>query len=283
MKKKIIALAVCCTVLCAGCSAEGTLPGTTASDTFKSIDKPINKTIKHMESELQKKIDQKEAEENKGSTTSSQSKPTPSKKLNCSDYGLEEPLVTIDSDNGDKLILVNKKYAVSSRFKPINLVKIDGSLCTNQGQYLKSEAYSAYKNMLADAKAQGFNIKICSAYRTYDTQRYLFTNYVKTHDLDYALISSAFPGRSEHHTGLALDVTSKSMGWALSQNFINYPDGKWINDNCANYGFIIRYPQGKTDITGYKYEPWHLRYVGVDVATDIMSRGITLEEYLGKI
>ena len=71
------------------------------------------------------------------------------------------------------------------------------------------------------------------------------------------------------------------MGWGLSQDFADYPDGEWINDHCHEYGFIIRYPKGKTDITGYDYEPWHLRYVGGDAATYIMENNLTLEEYVG--
>ena len=88
--------------------------------------------------------------------------------------------------------------------------------------------------------------------------------------------------RSEHHTGWAIDITSKSMNYGLYQDFINYPEGRWINDHCSEYGFIVRYPADKTDITGYSYEPWHLRYVGVDVAREITSKGLTLEEYLDK-
>ena len=97
----------------------------------------------------------------------------------------------------------------------------------------------------------------------------------------YANITSAYPGRSEHQTGWAVDVTSASMGYDLLQSFIDYPEGLWINNHCSEYGFIIRYPKGKTYITGYDYEPWHLRYVGVEAAKEITASGLTLEEYLG--
>jgi D-alanyl-D-alanine carboxypeptidase len=93
---------------------------------------------------------------------------------------------------------------------------------------------------------------------------------------------SAYPGRSEHHTGLAIDITSESMDWALSQDFASYPEGQWLDEHCQDYGFILRYQKGKEDITGYQYEPWHFRYVGKEVAKEIMSRGITFEEYLGE-
>jgi len=163
------------------------------------------------------------------------------------------------------------------------LVRISNSLTTNKNLSLKKEAYDAYMLMLKDAKAQGFDIYICSAYRTYNNQVSLLKSSIKSYGRKTALTRTAYPGRSEHHTGLAIDITSKSMGWGIKQNFTNYPDGKWINDNCQNYGFIIRYPKGKESITGYIYEPWHLRYVGVDVAKEITSKGITFEEYLGKV
>ena len=197
--------------------------------------------------------------------------------------GIPTPVRTLSSDNGDRLILANKQYALSSTFVPTDLVAVDGSLSTNQGIYFKREAYDAYLNMLNDAKAQGIDFCICSTYRSYNTQSAIYNNYVANYGLEYANKISAYPGRSEHQTGWAVDITSKSMNYGLSQNFINYPEGQWINANCAEYGFIIRYLQGKEDITGYMYEPWHLRYVGVDVAKEIMSKGITLEEYLGVV
>lgn len=199
----------------------------------------------------------------------------------CLDYGLPIPTKTHTSDNGSKLILVNKQYAVSSDFYPSDMVAVDGSLSTNQGLYFKREAYDAYLRMLADANSQGINFLICSTYRSYWTQDSIYFNYVYSYGSEYTNTISAYPGRSEHHTGWAVDVTSKSMGYDLLESFINYPEGQWINSHCHEYGFIVRYPKDKTHITGYSYEPWHLRYVGVDVATEIMSRGITLEEYLG--
>ena len=199
----------------------------------------------------------------------------------CLDYGLPIPTKTHTYDNGDKLILVNKQYAITSDFYPTDLVAVDGSLSTNQGIYFKREAYDAYLKMLADANAQGINFLICSTYRSYSLQESIYFNHVYNYGVEYTNTVSAYPGRSEHHTGWAVDVTSKSMGYDLLESFINYPEGQWINAHCHEYGFIIRYPKDKTHITGYSYEPWHLRYVGVDVATDIMTRGITLEEYLG--
>lgn len=197
--------------------------------------------------------------------------------------GIPVPRSTRTEDDGSKLVLVNKKYAVSADYYPVDMVAVDGSLSTNQGLYFKREAYDAYLKMLKAAQESGLNFKICSTYRSYQVQTSLYQNSLNQNGLEFTNGRTAYPGRSEHHTGWAVDITSKSMGYGLSQNFINYPEGMWINNHCSEYGFIIRYPQDKTDITGYGYEPWHLRYVGVDVAKEITSRGITLEEYLGKV
>ena len=197
-------------------------------------------------------------------------------------YGLPDKLYLLKKDKGDVLVLVNKLHAVSKNYKPTDMVVMDNKLTTWQNLEMKSDAYDAYLKLYRAARKKGFSLKVCSAYRTYSTQKTLYANAVKTKGRKTANIRSARAGRSEHHTGYAIDITSKSMGWGLKQDFADYPDGKWINDHCHEYGFIIRYPKGKTDITGYAYEPWHLRYVGVEAATEIMEQGITLEEYLGR-
>lgn len=196
--------------------------------------------------------------------------------------GVPDAVDTKTSDDGDVLVLVNKLHAVSKDYKPKGMVYMDNSLSTWENLELKEEAYEAYKKMYADAKDLGFNLKVCSAYRTYDTQVGLFNNSVKNRGWETTYLRSAYPGRSEHHTGLSVDITSKSMGWNLSQDFADYEDGEWLNTHCQDYGFIVRYPKDKTDITGYAYEPWHFRYVGEEVAKYIMENNLTLEEYLEK-
>lgn len=232
--------------------------------------------------------DEQDNKDNSNSNTSA-SKPsksqTPDSKKNPpkddnSDYGV--PIKsTLTKDDGNLLVLVNKEYTISRDYYPTDMVDIDGSLSTNQNLKVKRDAYTAYKNMLADAQKEGLNFCICSAYRSYELQESLYNNSLSQNGKAYTDKMFAYPGRSEHHTGYAIDVTSASMNWGLSQNYADYPDGAWIKKNCAKYGFIIRYPKGKEDITGYMYEPWHIRYVGVDVAEYITEEGITLEEYLG--
>lgn len=185
------------------------------------------------------------------------------------------------TDDGNLLVIVNKEYAVSPDYYPTDMVDIDGSLSTNQNLKVKKEAYDAYLKMLHDAQAEGLNFCICSAYRSYSLQESLYNNSLAANGQEYTEKMFAYPGKSEHHTGYAIDVTSASMNWGLAQNFTDYPDGAWITEHCSEYGFIIRYPKGKEDVTGYVYEPWHIRYVGVDVAKYITQQGITFEEYLG--
>ena len=207
----------------------------------------------------------------------------PSKGDDTSTWGIPEVIETRVADDGDLLVLVNKYYTVSMDYEPTDMVTIDNKYGTYTDMRMKSIAYEAYKRMYNDAVAEGFDLKLCSTMRSYNTQKTLFNNSLANRGRETTNVRSAYPGRSEHHTGLAIDVTSASMGWGLTQDFINYADGQWINDNCHKYGFIVRYPKDKTDITGYAYEPWHLRYVGIDVATYIMANNLTLEEYLGKV
>lgn len=154
------------------------------------------------------------------------------------------------------ILIVNKKYSLPKNF----------------GNGLTTETKNAFNKLQAAALVDGFNLKITSGYRSYNTQNTLYNNYVKKDGVTKADTYSARPGHSEHQTGLAIDVGPG----VIRDSAI----AKWIKDNCAKYGFIVRYPDKMTYITGYQYEPWHLRYIGIDIATEIMSKGITLEEYL---
>ena len=154
-----------------------------------------------------------------------------------------------------------------------------------------SRCAEALKAMLADCKAAGLTPYICSAYRTWEDQVALFDKKVNSFiskgysEEDAKILAAketAVPGTSEHQLGLAVDILCTSRPW-LDEGQAQTETQKWLMANCHKYGFILRYPKGTTDITGIIYEPWHYRYVGVEVATEIMTRGITLEEYLGKI
>lgn len=156
------------------------------------------------------------------------------------------------------ILIVNKTYSLPSSYGPGGLT---------------SETEAAFAKMQAAARADGYYLTNASGYRSYWTQKYLYDSYVARDGVAAADRYSARPGHSEHQTGLALDVNNPSS------SFDNSAEAKWLAKNCYKYGFIIRYPQGKEQITGYKYESWHIRYVGKTLATTLTENGLTLEEY----
>ena len=138
---------------------------------------------------------------------------------------------------------------------------------------MEKVAADSFKKMSDAAKKEGLKIYNVSGYRSYDTQEYLYNNYVSRDGKEKADTYSARAGTSEHQTGLATDINS------VSSKFENTKEFKWLKDNAHKYGFILRYPKGKEHITGYMYEPWHYRYVGKDVAKIIYENDFTYEEY----
>lgn len=176
----------------------------------------------------------------------------------------------------DILVLVNKNNQLLSNFIPKDLESISLKY-SNKDKYLKKEAKIAFEKLSEDASNLGYRIVAVSAYRDYNYQNELFNYYVKEKGLNYALECSAKPGHSEHQTGLALDVEGSNKDY---DNFENSKEFIWMKNNAHKYGFILRYPKGKEHITGFKYEPWHYRYVGIEVAKYIYENNLTLEEYL---
>lgn len=172
------------------------------------------------------------------------------------------------------LMLVNKYYKLSKDYIPNNLVKIESKYGVSY--QLESKVYEQFKLMYEDAIKNNLSLFINSPYRSYSTQESLYNNYVKRDGIVSADSYSARPGYSEHQTGLAFDVTSKSTNFS---NFAYSKEYTWLQENAYKYGFILRYPKGKEYITGYQYESWHYRYVGQDVAQKIKDLNITFEEY----
>ncbi len=157
------------------------------------------------------------------------------------------------------ILIVNKTYDLPKDYDP----------------KVNKQALKKLKELQADGKVLGLDLSLISGYRSYKTQEDLYNKYVEKDGEDIASTYSAKPGHSEHQTGLAFDVGS------VDRSFENTNEAKWLEENAHLYGFIIRYPKGKTNITGYIYEPWHIRYLGVDTATKVKQSGLTLEEYLG--
>ncbi len=174
------------------------------------------------------------------------------------------------------LVLVNKNNQLQSGYIPENLESISLRFA-NKDKYLRKDAKEAFEKLSSEASALGYRIVAVSAYRDYNYQNELFNYYVEEKGLDYALDCSAKPGHSEHQTGLAVDVEGENKDY---DNFEDTKEFSWMKENAHRFGFILRYPKGKEHITGFKYEPWHYRYVGIDAAYEIYEKNITLEEYL---
>ena len=158
------------------------------------------------------------------------------------------------------ILIANKTYSLPSDYNPGRLL---------------NETMNAFNNLKAAAANEGMTFWISSGFRSYTTQKNLYANYVAGYGKEAADTFSARAGHSEHQTGLAMDVNY------IEDWFGDTKEGKWLAENAHKFGFIIRYPKSKEAITGYKYEPWHIRYLGVDIATSVYESGLCLEEYLG--
>ena len=171
-------------------------------------------------------------------------------------------------------ILVNKYTYVPRNYKPENLVLMHEY--SKENIYLVSDAYKKFVLLADSALKQGLNIRAISAYRDVSYQENLYSKYSKNDSLEIVDTYSARPGYSEHHTGLAIDVDNINT----SYEYFEYTDEyEWMINNSYKYGFILRYPKSKEDITGYKYESWHFRYVGKKAAKYIHRHNITYDEY----
>lgn len=178
-------------------------------------------------------------------------------------------------------ILVNKKNPVGEQYKPDNLV-IPNVKFSEAGvlekKHMNYTAAYFLKLLFKAAEEENIHLVAVSGYRSYNRQKVLYNNYVRQHGQEATDRFSAKPGYSEHQTGLAMDVSAKSVGYGLVTAFGNTKEGQWLAHHAHEYGFIIRYPQDKEHITGYMYEPWHIRYVGKELATYLYINQVTLEE-----
>ncbi len=202
-------------------------------------------------------------------TTSTTTTTTTKKKQDVSVSNNTDGLKIIDG-----ILIVNKSYPLPKDYVPTNTYK-DATGLNYCSECINVDAYEEYKLMKADMASLGLNIWIQSGYRSYNLQESLYNKYVNRDGKLAADTYSARPGYSEHQTGLAFDLNS------ISDDFQYTSEGKWVNENAWRYGFILRYPKSKESITGYKYESWHLRYVGKDLASKLYNNGdwITLEEH----
>ena len=226
--------------------------------------------------------------EETSSEESSSEQSSSSEEESSSEESSSQQTTTSNTASSWNLILVNRANPLPDDFT-VDLVDITG-------QYkFDSRAADALKQMLADAEAAGQPMVLRSTYRTKARSEELYTakvqefvnNGYSQEDAENEAAKWIAPaGTSEHHTGLAADIVSAEYdadNWDLVEDFEDYAGFEWLYENCANYGFILRYPKDKQEITKITYEPWHYRYVGVEAAKEIMSKGLCLEEYIDLI
>lgn len=191
-------------------------------------------------------------------------------------------MIDVDTQPDSITVLVNREYRLSEDYVPKDLVipEIRFSFYgTYEKSYVRQVMAGPLEDLFAQAELEGIILKGVSGYRSYARQEQIYNNNVITRGKDTTDLVSANPGSSEHQTGLAIDVSSSSVGCALEASFGDTPEGEWLAKNCHKFGFIIRYPEDKTEITGYTYEPWHIRYVGKRLAKHLHKKKLTLEEY----
>lgn len=229
-------------------------------------------------------------------TAGASTKPAPLTSPSPSNKATEPPLadkstkqpdaVQVVANPKDVTVLVNKHFRLPEGYKPDPLVEPNVPFIFKEKlekRKMRKEAADALEKLFAAAKDDGIALAGVSGYRSEATQTTLFNNYVKKDGLEAANTYSSKPGSSEHQTGLAIDVSGISGKCAAENCFADTKEAKWLADHAAEYGFIIRYLKGKESLTGYEYEPWHIRYVGMDISKEIADKGITLEEYLNKV
>lgn len=193
----------------------------------------------------------------------------------------------LDDIDDEYLILVNKEYALTEEFQPedLRIPKVKFPFEEDlEKKYLREVPSKALEEMFKAAETEAeIHLFAISGYRSFGSQEGIYNNKINTSSKEEADRLVSIPGHSEHQTGLTMDVSSESVHLALEESFADTAEGMWLKDNAHRFGYIIRYPKGKELITGYDFEPWHIRYVGVENATTMYNNNMTLEEYLNKL
>lgn len=207
-------------------------------------------------------------------TTAQKSEPKTEPQTKATEPSFNKAKYSYD-DPASIWIVANKQRPLNpQKYEPSDLVHI------GSGKQLRKEAADNLTKLIQAAKTESLSIEPISAYRSYSTQVTVYRLEVNAYGSAVADTQSARPGTSEHQTGLAVDVGGGGCG--IDDCFANTAEGKWLAANAHTYGFIIRYPEGKQAITGYRYEPWHIRYVGTELSIEMHKKGVqTLEEFFG--
>lgn len=208
----------------------------------------------------------------------------PADESNDSQQAGEDNAVQVIANPNDVTVLVNKTFRLPEGHAPSDLIEPNIPFIFEEKlekRKVRKAAGEALEKMFAAAEQDNIYLAGVSGYRSHAHQTSLFNNYVKRDGIEAASKYSARPGHSEHETGLAMDVSGSTGKCAAQDCFGGTDEAIWLDEHAAEHGFIIRYPEGKDAITGYQYEPWHLRYVGTDISMEIAEKDITLEEYFG--
>lgn len=203
--------------------------------------------------------------------------------LNISSIDAETGLFVVNNPDSNR-VYVNKNRRLPVGYSPSGLVEPDVPQTKPKGderRKLRAEAATALEALFSAALEEGLELAAVSGYRSHAMQTSIYQGHVSRSGQDFANRYSARPGTSEHESGLAMDVSAAVVGFALDEAFKSTEEGTWISDHAHLFGYIVRYPEGKEHITGFAFEPWHLRYVGNELAEHLYKNGLTLEEYFG--
>lgn len=197
-------------------------------------------------------------------------------------YNFERNYIGQITDPNSIYVMANKMNQLPEDYVPVGLVIPDVRSTTNADvdkRYVRPEMAEALESLFTAAEAEGLILYTASGYRSYNTQVLTYNRHVANKGLEAADKVSARAGHSEHQTGITMDVTCEGVNFRLEEELGVLPEGIFIKENAHKYGLIIRYLENKTNLTGYSYEPWHLRYVGIPLATFLYENDLTLEEF----
>ncbi|WP_026701792.1 M15 family metallopeptidase [Salibacterium aidingense] len=265
MNKKIISLGFAVLLTAGGCSAAGQ-----SEEDAKTPDTETKEEQTNQEETKPVFEEDEEQEETADREEDQAAAPPPT-----DENGVLENPEALDA-------LVNRDYHLPSDYVPEDLTVPDVPFPFEEDvpkKQLREPAAAALEELFSGAEEEGLNLFAVSGYRSYDRQEAIFAANAEEDGVEEANQYSAQAGESEHQSGLAMDVSSQSADFSLTDEFGETPEGQWLKENAYEYGFVIRYPEDKTEITGYQYEPWHLRYVGEDLAAELQDKDETLEEY----
>lgn len=244
-------------------------------------DVPASTTVE--EEETQKESVEVEKEDENGATDQEEEKNEQNSNSESEDKVLDNGIVEIGEPENIQVV-VNKQRKLPAEYIPEDLTVPDVPFYFTEDhpkKQMREVAADALEELFAAAEEDGFDLVAASGYRSFDRQKDIYERNVAEYGKEKTDTFSAQPGTSEHQTGLAMDVTSAQVAFQLEQSFGETSEGEWLAENAHEHGFIIRYLEGSQGITGYMYEPWHLRYVGKDISSTIHNQEVTLEEFFG--